>query len=124
MRRYLEIGCGTGYLLSGIAAAYLKAKVTGSEIFCVGLPYAASRVEMAELLQMDARQIPYVDEYGVIGAFDVLEHIDEDETVLSGMYRALRPGRDRHCSLTTSVVVGSTRRTCLSCSSLPKQRIT
>ena len=44
-----------------------KAKVTGSEIFCVGLPYAASRVAMAELLQMDARQIPYVDEYDMIG---------------------------------------------------------
>jgi SAM-dependent methyltransferase len=92
MRRYLEIGCGTGYVLAGIAAAYPQAKVTGSEIFCVGLPYAATRVEMAELLQMDARQIPYVNEYDVIGAFDVLEHIDEDETVLSEMYRALRPG--------------------------------
>lgn len=92
MRRYLEIGCGTGYVLAGVAQAFPAAKLVGSEIFSVGLPYAAARVETAELLQMDARQIPYVEEFDVIGAFDVLEHIEEDEIVLAAMLRALRPG--------------------------------
>ena len=92
MRRYLEIGCGTGYVLAGVTEAYPQASITGSEVFTVGLPYAASRVEKAELLQMDARRIPYVEEFDVIGAFDVLEHIEEDETVLAEMLRALRPG--------------------------------
>jgi SAM-dependent methyltransferase len=41
---------------------------------------------------MDAREIPYVDEYDVIGAFDVLEHVAEDEQILTEMYRACRPG--------------------------------
>jgi len=92
MRRYLEIGCGTGYVLNGVAQAYPQAILTGSEVFSVGLPYAASRVKNAELLQMDAKRIPYVDEFDVIGAFDVLEHIKEDEAVLAEMLRALRPG--------------------------------
>lgn len=92
MQRYLEIGCGTGYVLGGVAQAYPAATLVGSEIFRVGLPYAASRVRTAELVQMDARHIPYVDEFEVIGAFDVLEHIDEDEQVLAAMLRALRPG--------------------------------
>lgn len=92
MRSYLEIGCGTGYVLSGVAQAYPAAKLVGTEVFSVGLPYAASRVRTAELLQMDARHIPYVNEFDVIGAFDVLEHIDEDEVVLNSMLRALRPG--------------------------------
>ena len=92
MRRYLEIGCGTGYVLAGVAQAYPAATLVGSEVFSVGLPYAASRVRTAELLQMDARQIPYVEEFDVIGAFDVLEHIEEDEVVLAAMLRALRPG--------------------------------
>lgn len=92
MRRYLEIGCGTGYVLAGVAQAYPAATLVGSEVFSAGLPYAASRVKTAELLQMDARQIPYVEEFDVIGAFDVLEHIDEDEVVLAAMLRALRPG--------------------------------
>ncbi len=92
MQRYLEVGCGTGYVLAGVAGAFPAAKLIGSEVFVVGLPYAAARVKRAELIQMDARQIPYVDEFDVIGAFDVLEHIDEDEVVLAAMFRALRPG--------------------------------
>lgn len=92
MRRYLEIGCGTGYVLAGVAQAYPAATLVGSEVFSVGLPYAAARVRTAELLQMDARKIPYVEEFDVIGAFDVLEHIKEDEVVLAAMLRALRPG--------------------------------
>lgn len=92
MQRYLEIGCGTGYVLAGVAQAYPAARLVGSEIFSAGLPYAASRVKTAELLQMDARQIPYVDEFDAMGAFDVLEHIEEDEQVLAAMWRALRPG--------------------------------
>lgn len=90
MRRYLEVGCGTGYVLAGVAKAYPQAQLTGSEVFSVGLPYAARRVQKAELLQMDARHLPYENEFDVIGAFDVLEHIEEDEMVLSEMKRALR----------------------------------
>lgn len=92
MRHYLEIGCGTGYVLSGVAQAYPEAALTGSEVFSAGLSYAAKRVERAILLQMDARNIPYTDEFDVIGAFDVLEHIEEDGRVLAKMLRALRPG--------------------------------
>lgn len=90
--RYLEIGCGTGYVLAGVAQAYPAASLVGSEIFSAGLPYAAARVKTAELLQMDARHIPFVDEFDAIGAFDVLEHIEEDEQVLAAMWRAVRPG--------------------------------
>jgi len=92
IRRYLEIGCGTGFVLAGVAQAYPQASLTGSEVFSVGLPYAASRVNKAELLKMDARHIPYEDEFDMIGAFDVLEHIEEDETVFSEMLRSLHPG--------------------------------
>lgn len=92
MRRFLEIGCGTGYVLSGVARAFPGITMTGSEVFSVGLPFAASRLDRAELLQMDARRMPYVEEFDVIGAFDVLEHIEEDDAVLSQMLQALRPG--------------------------------
>ena len=40
-------------------------------------------------MQMDARNIPFVDEFDAIGAFDVLEHIEEDEQVLAQMHDAL-----------------------------------
>jgi len=92
MNRYLEIGCGTGYVLASIVEAYPKTIVTGSEVSGIGLLYASQRVEDVELIQMDARHIPYAEEFDAIGAFDVLEHIEEDEKVLSEMLCALRPG--------------------------------
>jgi SAM-dependent methyltransferase len=42
-------------------------------------------------MQMDARNIPFENEFEVIGAFDVLEHIKEDEKVLTQIYSALKP---------------------------------
>jgi SAM-dependent methyltransferase len=41
---------------------------------------------------MDARRIPYEDEFDVVGAFDVLEHVAEDEVALAAIHRAVRPG--------------------------------
>jgi SAM-dependent methyltransferase len=91
-RSFLEIGCGTGFVLSGIAKAFPSVGLSGSEIFSAGLAFAAGRLERAELFQMDARRIPFESEFDVIGAFDVLEHIREDEAVLSQMQRATIKG--------------------------------
>jgi SAM-dependent methyltransferase len=41
---------------------------------------------------MDALHIPFVEEFDVVGAFDVLEHIEEDQTVLDQLFQAVRPG--------------------------------
>ena len=88
----LEVGCGTGFVLSGISAACPHLKLAGSEISSAGLAYAAQRVPGADFFQMDARAIPFAEEFDVIGAFDVLERIEEDEKVLGQMYRAIRAG--------------------------------
>jgi SAM-dependent methyltransferase len=87
---FMEIGCGTGFVLSGIREALPKLHLSGSEIFSAGLGFAAERLPGVELFQMDARRIPFKEEFDVIGAFDVLEHIKEDEQVLSQMYQATR----------------------------------
>jgi SAM-dependent methyltransferase len=89
---FLEVGCGTGYVLQGVAAAFPQARLCGSEAQTEGLQFAAARVPRAEFLQMDARCMPFEKEFDAIGAFDVIEHINEDETVLAQMHRALRPG--------------------------------
>jgi SAM-dependent methyltransferase len=92
MRSYLEVGCGTGYVLHDIAAALPQVSLTASDIFSAGLRFAAARVPSARFMQMDGRRLPFVDEFDVIGAFDVLEHIPEDEDALASMHGALRPG--------------------------------
>ena len=90
--RFMEIGCGTGFVLSGVAAARPGMVLCGSEISSAGLACAAARLPGVQLLQMDARAIPFCEEFDVIGAFDVLEHVQQDTEVLRQMHRAVRPG--------------------------------
>jgi SAM-dependent methyltransferase len=89
---FLEIGCGTGYVLAGMREAFPHLALSGSEIFPEGLAFAAERLPGTDLWQMDARHLPFREELDVIGAFDVLEHIEEDEAVLAQMYQSVRPG--------------------------------
>lgn len=89
-KSFLEIGCGTGYVLDGIQKSNSHLAVHGSELYGHGLEHAAARLSEATLLQIDARKIPYRDEFDVIGAFDVLEHIKEDEIVLAQMRDAVK----------------------------------
>jgi SAM-dependent methyltransferase len=92
-RTTLEVGCGTGYVLRGLRQALPSTRLAGSEIYASGLPYARRRLGAdVDLFQMDARAIPYVSEFDLICAFDVLEHVDEDEAVLRQMHTALAPG--------------------------------
>jgi SAM-dependent methyltransferase len=91
--RILEIGCGTGSVLLALRTAFPRLKLAGSELLPTGLAFARRRTDLSVLLlQMDARSIPAVEEFDVIGAFDVLEHIKEDEQVMSQIYSALKPG--------------------------------
>ena len=91
-KSFFEIGCGTGFVLSAVQREFPDIDLGGSEIFIEGLHFASARVINAQLFQMDARTIPFKDEFDVIGAFDVLEHVKEDETVLSQMFMAVHPG--------------------------------
>lgn len=92
-RSFMEIGCGNGQVLAAIAGAREDLALYGTELHPKGLERTAQGLGgRAELVQMDAREINLRDEIDVIGAFDVLEHIAEDERVLAQMYQAARPG--------------------------------
>lgn len=88
----LEIGCGTGFVLQQFQTHLNGVVLCGSDLLVEGLRFARQRLPSAELLQMDARYIPYKDHFDVIGAFDVIEHIHEDNIVLSQMFNAVKPG--------------------------------
>ena len=90
--RLLEAGCGTGFVLSGLAAAFPALEMTGSEVAAEGLGFAAERAPGSQLIQMDARRIPFREEFDVAGAFDVIEHVEDDGAVLRALRDALVPG--------------------------------
>jgi SAM-dependent methyltransferase len=92
-RRFLEIGCGNGAVLRAIAQSRHWERLVGSELHPSGLVYARKRLPPeVEFVQMDARNIPALDVFDLTGAFDVIEHIADDEGVLRGMRAATRTG--------------------------------
>lgn len=88
----LEVGCGTGFVIQAIGRSNPHLKLYGSELFSEGLHFAKLRSPTVKFMQLDARALPFRDSFDVIGCFDVLEHIDEDELVLEEFYRTCRQG--------------------------------
>jgi SAM-dependent methyltransferase len=91
-RSFLDVGTGTGFVLTGLRARFPELRLVGGDLLAVGLDVARTRLPGVELLQIDARRIPYDAEFDVAGAFDVVEHIDEDQVVFSQLKQSVRPG--------------------------------
>lgn len=92
-RQVLEIGCGTGFVTGALQRALPDARIAGSELHSRALLTARRRHgNSVELFQMDARRSGLRNALDLIGAFDVLEHIPEDEAVLAETRAMLRPG--------------------------------
>jgi len=89
---FLDIGCATGALLSYIHEVFPALMLWGTEIHSAGLDFLQERLPDVSVFQADAREIPFAEEFDVIGAFDVLEHVEEDVRVLGQLYQATKPG--------------------------------
>lgn len=90
-KSFLEIGCGTGLVSQFIKRHHPDIQVSGSELFIQGLSIAIKRVPEGSFMQMDARAIPFRGHFDLVGAFDVIEHIEEDVKVLSEIHKSLCP---------------------------------
>lgn len=88
----LEVGCGTGYVLQAIARAFPGLRLSAVDLYEESLAFASARVPHASVGQADARSLPFKNEFDVVGAFDVLEHIDDDRAALGSLREAVRPG--------------------------------
>ncbi len=88
--RFFEIGCGTGTFLRSLSSES-SLELLGSEIYLRGLRSATAQSQNIEFIQLDATAIPFNAEFDAIGAFDVIEHIEDDVSVLCGIQRALKP---------------------------------
>lgn len=91
-RSMLDAGCGGGQVSRALRRARPDLRLTGSEAFAEGLTIAARKAPGVELVQADVRALPWEDEFDVVGAFDVLEHVAEHQEAARQLARAARPG--------------------------------
>lgn len=91
-RSLLEVGCGTGFVLQGVRAAFPTLSLTASDALDGGLAIAHTRVPDATLFRQDACELDLKEQFDVACAFDVLEHIVEDEEAIRRLYAAVVPG--------------------------------
>lgn len=89
---FLDAGCGNGQVCRALGGAFPAMRLTAAEAFVEGLAIAERRVPGAELVQADVQQLPWIDEFDVVGAFDVIEHVKDDGRALRELARAARPG--------------------------------
>jgi SAM-dependent methyltransferase len=92
-RDLLEVGSGSGGVLLALRKAFPELRLVGAEPSAEGLALARERLpDEIELVELDARAMPYRDAFDVVGAFDVLEHIEDDDAALAGLVQASRSG--------------------------------
>jgi len=91
-RSFLEVGCGTGFVLRRIAEDFPQASMTAVEYYEAALPFARQRCPRAAISQADITNLPFDSEFDVVGCFDVLEHIPDDLAALRNLKKALKPG--------------------------------
>lgn len=89
-QNFLEIGCGTGYVMKAIRKIYPESKLYGDEYFENGLKLAKKRVPSAEFRHIDATKMEDQNRFEAIGAFDVIEHINNDVIAIRNCYKALK----------------------------------
>ena len=88
--RILEVGCGTGHNLAmlgqfgAVDALELDEEARAMAETRLGKP--VHNAPLPELAGVDARA------YDLIGAFDVIEHIDDDAAALASIAARLKPG--------------------------------
>ena len=90
---FYDFGAGTGYVLQGMRSIKPDLKLYGSDLSVASLAWVDSLLDGdVRLFHTDADHIPYSEHFDVIGAFDVLEHIEDEQTVLRAFYKAIKPG--------------------------------
>ena len=88
-RRILDVGCGTGTMLTHLAA-YGKAE--GVDVDEEAIAFCRER-GLHDVRHGEATNLPFADaSFDLVTALDVVEHLDDDVAAFREMKRVLRPG--------------------------------
>jgi SAM-dependent methyltransferase len=91
-RSFLDLGCGTGLVMAALQAHRPHLELTGVEPTAEALQHASRRVPEARLVVASARSLGAVNAFDAVGAFDVLEHLEDDAEAVRALHEATRPG--------------------------------
>jgi 2-polyprenyl-3-methyl-5-hydroxy-6-metoxy-1,4-benzoquinol methylase len=90
-RSLFDIGCGTGSLLEFLSRNGV-AVLGACDAYSEGLGLVRRRLDIPLILVDEGRPAPLGPGFGLLGMFDVLEHIENDTEVLAQIRGALEPG--------------------------------
>ena len=82
--RAVELGCGDGNTLRVMESTCTRGRLIGSDLFYAGLQLAKQRVACS-LVQADVAALPFNHTFHLVGLFDVLEHIMDDQDMLKNV---------------------------------------
>lgn len=89
----LEIGTGSGYLVSFIESEYPEARVVGIEYDPRLVALTQHKVMRARILQGNAESIPlHDDKFDVVVSLQVIEHLYHPERMVAVVFDLLVPG--------------------------------
>jgi SAM-dependent methyltransferase len=91
-KNFLEVGCGTGFVMQVLSRHFDFVSFEGIEFFGEGLEFARNRVPIAKFSPKEVTKMELYQKYDAIGAFDVLEHIEQDMLALEKISQSLKPG--------------------------------
>ena len=91
-KSFFDVGCGTGGVLHALRTMVPGVRLAGADALLAGLAFARRQLPEMAFAQVDIRRLPYDREFDLIGAFDVLEHLDDDQQALREMYRSTTIG--------------------------------
>jgi ubiquinone/menaquinone biosynthesis C-methylase UbiE len=87
----LDVGCGTGYLLSILERRCPRSRLFGIDASPRMLAQASELLDRAELRDADARRLPYDDgSMDVVTTLSMLQHVDDPFAVVDEMARVCR----------------------------------
>ena len=87
---YIEIGCGTGYLLD-ILHGFPGIAVSGIDMHEKSIEIAKKRCASARIFKATVEELGE-EVFDTIGIFDVLEHIENDQDVIKQLSKHLKTG--------------------------------
>lgn len=95
--RVLDAGSGRGDLAIALARRHPNWQVVGVDLALDRARYAIEAAKHYRLSNLEFRvgdlaNLGYENEFDLIVNSDVLEHIEDDRTVIRNLFRALRPG--------------------------------